>query len=290
MDTSTLPASPRAPLGVIGGSGFYEFFDDAERVRVDTPFGPPSDDLVIGRVGDRSVAFLARHGAGHRFAPHLVSYRANLWALRSVGVRQVLSPCAVGSLVPEIGPGTLVLPDQVIDRTWGRPSSVWTGEVVGGPDERGPVVHAPFAEPYCPHGRAAVAAAAREVGFEVEPGGTIVVVNGPRFSSAAESRMNRAAGGTVVGMTAMPEAAIARELALCFTTVALVTDHDAGVHGQPAVSHAEVLRVFAANIGRLKDVIRTALPALPADEDDASATCACRRALDGVELPRPLPG
>jgi len=271
----------RASIGVIGGSGFYSFLDDAERVSVSTPFGDPSDDLMIGEVGGRQVAFLARHGQGHRFPPHLVNYRANLWALRSVGVHQVIAPCAVGSLRPEQGPGTLVIPDQVVDRTFGRAHTVY--------DEVGPVVHVSFADPYCPQGRSVLLESARAQVDTVVDGGTMVVINGPRFSSRAESQWHQAAGWQVVGMTGMPEASIARELAMCFTTAALVTDHDAGVEGGPSVSHAEVMRVFADNIDRLKAVLRDTIERLPADEDDESASCPCRRALDGQDLPITLP-
>jgi len=281
--TETSPAArpadaPRADLGVIGGSGFYEFLTHAERVPVTTPFGDPSDDLVIGELEGRRVAFLARHGRDHRFQPHKVNYRANLWALRSVGVRQVLAPCAVGSLREELGPGTIVVPDQVVDRTWGRAHTVY--------EEEGPVVHVGFADPYCPHGRQVVA----DAGKQVEDGGTLVVINGPRFSSKAESRWHQQAGWTVVGMTGMPEAALARELAMCFTTIALVTDHDAGVHGGEAVTHEEVLRVFAKNVEGLKQLLRSTLAAMPETEPDATASCPCRRALDGITLPAPLPG
>ncbi|MGE9807797.1 S-methyl-5'-thioadenosine phosphorylase [Janibacter sp. G1551] len=275
-------------VGIIGGSGFYEFFEDAERVRVTTPFGDPSDDVVIGSVGGRRVAFLARHGQGHTFPPHRVNYRANLWALRSVGVRQVLAPCAVGSLRPELGPGTVVVPDQVVDRTSGRAHTAF--------DAVGPVVHIGFADPYCPRGREVALTAARSARAEssahVEDGGTLVVINGPRFSSRAESRMHRQLGFDIVGMTGMPEASVARELAMCFTTVALVTDHDAGVEGEEGVepvTHDEVLRVFAANIEGLKGILRDAVVALPADETDDVATCGCRRALDGMKLPIELP-
>ena len=274
--------SPRADLGVIGGSGFYEFLTGAERVAVPTPFGDPSDELVIGDLDGRRVAFLARHGRDHRFQPHRVNYRANLWALRSVGVRQILSPCAVGSLREELGPGAIVVPDQVVDRTWGRPHTLY--------EEEGPVVHVGFADPYCPHGRQVVVDAARSAGKQVEDGGVLVVINGPRFSSKAESRWHQQAGWDVVGMTAMPEASLARELAMCFTTIALVTDHDAGVHGGEAVTHQEVLQVFARNVEGLKQVLRSALAAMPETEPDESASCPCRRALDGVALPTPLPG
>jgi len=273
--------SPRADLGVIGGSGFYEFLTGAERVAVSTPFGEPSDELVIGDLDGRRVAFLARHGRDHRFQPHRVNYRANLWALRSVGVRQILSPCAVGSLREELGPGAIVVPDQVVDRTWGRPHTLY--------EEEGPVVHVGFADPYCPHGRQVVVDAARSAGKQVEDGGVLVVINGPRFSSKAESRWHQQAGWDVVGMTAMPEASLARELAMCFTTIALVTDHDAGVHGGEAVTHQEVLQVFARNVEGLKQVLRSALAAMPETEPDESASCPCRRALDGVALPTPLP-
>jgi 5'-methylthioadenosine phosphorylase len=284
MTPSTVPpitGSARAEIGVIGGSGFYEFLTDAERVSVGTPFGDPSDDVLIGDVEGRRVAFLARHGQGHRFPPHRVNYRANLWALRSVGVRQVLAPCAVGSLKPEHGPGTIVVPDQVVDRTWGRDHTVYDGV--------GPVVHVGFADPYCPRGRDVVLTAGRAAGKNMVDNGTLVVINGPRFSSRAESLWHQQAGWTVVGMTGMPEAGIARELAMCFTTIALVTDHDAGVDGGEAVTHDEVLKVFARSLDGLKAVIRSAIGAMPAAEDDALATCACRRSLDGLRLPITLP-
>ena len=271
----------RAEIGVIGGSGFYMFLTDTERVSVSTPFGEPSDDLLIGEVEGRRVAFLARHGQGHRFPPHRVNYRANLWALRSVGVRQVLAPCAVGSLKPEHGPGTIVVPDQVVDRTWGREHTIYDGV--------GRVVHVAFADPYCPRGREAATHAARAAGKNVVDAGTLVVINGPRFSSRAESLWHQQTGWTVVGMTGMPEASIARELAMCFTTVALVTDHDAGVDGGQAVTHDEVLKVFARSIDSMKSVMKATIVALPTTDDDATATCPCRRSLDGLKLPFTLP-
>jgi len=273
--------SVRADIGVIGGSGFYEFLTDTERISVTTPFGDPSDDVVIGDLAGRRVAFLARHGQGHRFPPHRVNYRANLWALRSVGVRQVLAPCAVGSLKPQHGPGAIVVPDQVVDRTWGRDHTVY--------DAVGPVVHVGFADPYCPRGREAVIDAGHAAGKKMVVAGTLVVINGPRFSSRAESLWHQQAGWTVVGMTGMPEASIARELAMCFTTIALVTDHDAGVDGGEGVTHEEVLRVFASSLDGLKAVLKSAIGALPGLEDDISATCPCRRSLDGLKLPFALP-
>jgi 5'-methylthioadenosine phosphorylase len=269
--------SSTAEIGIIGGSGFYSFLTDPELVVVDTPFGEPSAPVAMGRLAGRPVAFLPRHGTAHQFPPHRVNYRANLWALRSVGVRQVLAPSAVGSLRAELEPGTVVVPDQVVDRTWGRPHTVF--------DATGAVVHVSFGDPYCPRGRRAVVGARDDV----VDGGTLVVVNGPRFSSRAESAWHAAQGWSVVGMTGQPEAAIARELALCFTCVTLVTDHDAGVAGGAAVTHAQVLKLFAANIDRLKELLVTAVTALPAYESDAEATCDCRRVLDGMDLPFELP-
>lgn len=277
-----MTSAQRADIGVIGGSGFYSFFDDPERISVDTPFGAPSDDIVLGDVDGRRVAFLARHGQGHRYPPHLVNYRANLWALRSVGVRQVLAPCAVGSLRAEHTPGTLLVPDQVVDRTSGRASTVY--------DEVGPVVHVSFADPYCPQGRSALLTGAGEHFDHLVDGGTLVVIGGPRFSSRAESQWHQAAGWSVVGMTGMPEASIARELAMCFSTACLITDNDAGVEGGgESVTHEEVMRVFGDNIERLKVALREAISRLPEAESDDAATCPCRRVLDGQELPITLP-
>jgi 5'-methylthioadenosine phosphorylase len=273
--------SARADIGVIGGSGFYAFLADTERLSITTPFGDPSDDVLIGDLDGRRVAFLARHGQGHRFPPHRVNYRANLWALRSVGVRQVLAPCAVGSLKPEHGPGSIVVPDQVVDRTWGRDHTIY--------DAVGPVVHVGFSDPYCPRGREAVISAGRAAGTPMVDQGTLVVINGPRFSSRAESIWHQQAGWTVVGMTGMPEAAIARELAMCLTTVALVTDHDAGVDAGEAVTHEEVLKVFAQSLDGLKSLLTSTIAAMPAAEDDESAVCSCRRSLDGLRLPFALP-
>lgn len=272
---------PRADIGVIGGSGFYSFFDSPERVHVDTPFGAPSDDIVIGDVDGRRVAFLARHGQGHRYPPHLVNYRANLWALRSVGVRQVIAPCAVGSLQAEHTPGTLLVPDQVVDRTAGRAGTVY--------DEVGPVVHVSFADPYCPQVRSALLESTGNHFARTVDRGTLVVIGGPRFSSRAESQWHQAAGWSVVGMTGMPEASIARELAMCFGTACLITDNDAGVEGGEAVTHEEVMRVFADNIEHLKVALREAISRLPAPESDDEATCPCRRVLDGMDLPITLP-
>jgi 5'-methylthioadenosine phosphorylase len=264
-----------ASIGVIGGSGFYEFLDSADEVSVQTPFGPPSDPLVIGELAGQRVAFIPRHGRDHRFPPHKIPYRANLWALRSVGVRQVIAPSAVGSLTAAHGPGTLVIPDQVVDRTWGREHTIY---------DEGGAVHVSFADPYCPVGRAQAIAAARAADWELLPSGTLVIINGPRFSSRAESQWYAAQGWTIVGMTGAPEAALARELALCYTPIALVTDTDAGVEEGEGVTHDDVLAMFAANVGRLRDLLIQVITDLPAERD-----CPCPHVLDGMKLPITLP-
>jgi 5'-methylthioadenosine phosphorylase len=267
---------PRAEVGVIGGSGLYALLD-GDSVEVETPWGPPSDPLTIADVGGRSVAFVPRHGKDHRHPPHRVNYRANIWALRAVGVRQVLAPCAVGSLKVEHGPGTVVVPDQLVDRTWGRAHTFY--------DDPGKVVHVAYADPYCTNGRVAALEAGRAGELPVVDGGTLVVVNGPRFSSRAESRWHQSQGWSIVGMTAAPEGALARELALCLTSVALVTDLDAGLETGEGVTHADVMRVFAQNVEKVRDLVVDAIGRLPGPDDD----CTCRHALDGQPLPFDLP-
>ncbi len=266
-----------ASVGVIGGSGFYEFLDDAREVEVPTPFGLPSDLLTIGTVAGRSVAFLPRHGRDHRYPPHRIPYLANLWALRSVGVRQVLAPSAVGSLTAEHGPGTLVIPDQLVDRTSGRAQTYYAD---------GGAVHVAFADPYCPAGSAVAVRAGRSAEWEPVTGGTLVVIEGPRFSTRAESRWYAAQGWTIVGMTGHPEAVLARELALCYTPLCLVTDTDAGVEAGEGVTHEEVMAVFAENLTRMRGLLMSVIEALPAED---RAGCGCSSALDGLKLPIELP-
>ncbi|MFG2722556.1 S-methyl-5'-thioadenosine phosphorylase [Streptomyces sp. NPDC048416] len=274
-----------AEIGVIGGSGFYSFLDDVTEVQVDTPYGAPSDSLFLGEIAGRKVAFLPRHGRGHHLPPHRINYRANLWALRSVGVRQVLGPCAVGGLRQEYGPGTLLVPDQLVDRTKGRAQTFFDGLPLS--DGTVPnVVHTTFADPYCPDGRKAALAAADGRGWQAVDGGTMVVIEGPRFSTRAESRWHAAMGWSVVGMTGHPEAVLARELGLCYTSMSLVTDLDAGAETGEGVSHTEVLRVFGENVARLRDVLFDAVAALPATEDRA---CLCTHVHDGWDLGIELP-
>ncbi|MBF9129305.1 S-methyl-5'-thioadenosine phosphorylase [Plantactinospora sp. S1510] len=265
---------PQAEVAVIGGSGLYALLEGATEHRVETPYGPPSDPITVARVGGRSVAFLPRHGRDHRHPPHLIPYRANLWALRAIGVRQILAPCAVGGLRPELGPGAFVVPDQLIDRTSGRAQTYY---------DRG-AVHVSFADPYCPVGRRTVLAATAGHGIDAHDGGTMVVVEGSRFSTRAESRWFSSIGGSVINMTGHPEAVLARELALCYTAVALVTDLDAGVEGGHGVTQEEVFRVFGENTSRLREVLLDAVVRLSAER-----ACPCPHSLDGIKLPIELP-
>ncbi len=259
-----------ADIAVIGGTGFYSFLDDPEEVVVDTPYGAPSAPVSLGTVAGRSVAFLPRHGLHHEHPPHGIPYRANLWALRSLGVRQVLAPCAVGGLGDSVAPGDVVVPDQLVDRTTRRvPSYVETG-----------AVHLPFADPYCPGVSAALAGAAADVRL----GGTMVVIEGPRFSTRAESRHYADQGWTLINMTGAPEAALAREMRMCYASLALVTDMDAGAESGEGVGQEEVFALFRANLERLTGLLGDAITALP--EPDG---CSCSTWADGIELSYEVP-
>jgi 5'-methylthioadenosine phosphorylase len=261
--------SGRAEIGVFGGSGFYELLTDADEIAVETPYGDPSAPVVVGSIGGRSVAFLPRHGRGHRYPPHGIPYRANLWAMRALGVTQVLGPCAAGSLRPDVRPGDFVVCDQLVDRTSGRAQTFY--------DDR--AVHVSFADPYCPSGRAAALEAAAAAGIRAHDGGTMVVVEGPRFSTRAESEWYASLGWSVVNMTGHPEAVLARELELCYTSIALITDYDVGVPGVPPVTADEVFRVFSSNNARLRELLDRLVPALP-----EVRTCACGSALSGADF------
>lgn len=253
----------RAEIGVIGGSGFHHLFDEeaTERMHITTPYGEPSDALTVGGVSGRMVAFLPRHGSDHTIPPHRINYRANLWALDSLGVTRVVAPCAVGSLRAELAPGHVVTCDQFIDATKGRRDDTF----FDGPE----VAHLSAPRPYCSVMRAAAAAASRAAGLTAHDAGTVVVIEGPRFSTEAESRRYRQMGGDVLNMTQYPEVVLARELGICYTALALVTDYDAGlVDGEAsAVTQEDVLRVFAAKISLLRHAVLQLVAALPEARD-----------------------
>jgi 5'-methylthioadenosine phosphorylase len=261
-------------LGVIGGSGFYTFFESpfgskARDINLDTPYGEPSAPITVGTIGEHEVAFLPRHGAKHEFSAHTVPYRANMWALRKLGVRRVFAPCAVGSLKPECGPGAVVVPDQLVDRTNGRADTYFDSGAI----------HVDFADPYCPTLRAAVTGLPGVV-----DGGTMVVIQGPRFSTRAESRWFASAGFSLVNMTGYPEAVLARELEICYATIALVTDLDAGVTAGEGVKAVDVFAQFERNMDLFKKLVRAAIGRVAAER-----TCTHCLAHAGVTLPFELP-
>jgi 5'-methylthioadenosine phosphorylase len=243
-----------AEVGIFGGTGFYELLDESNEREVETPYGAPSAPVTVGTLAGRRVAFLPRHGRQHEFAPHAIPYRANVWAMHELGVRSLIAPCAVGSLQPHIQPEEFVVVDQLVDRTWGRADSYHL---------TGPVSHVGFADPYDAGLRAALVAAGGDAGITVHDGGTVVVVQGPRFSTKAESAWFRAQGWAVVGMTGYPEAVLAAELGVPYAAVALVTDHDAGIDGVEPVSQEVVFAVLARNVDRVRTLLMAALPALP---------------------------
>jgi 5'-methylthioadenosine phosphorylase len=260
------PAPISAEIGVFGGSGFYAFLDDVVEVPVHTPYGPPAAAVAVGTVGDRRVAFLPRHGVHHELPPHRVDFRANVWALHSLGVQRVIGPCAAGSLRPDRRPGEMVVLDQLVDRTSGRSKDTFfDGGVVG---------HLSFSDPYCAELGPLAAAAARAAGVTVQRGGTVVVVPGPRFSTRAESASFRAAGWDVINMTQYPEAYLCRELGLCYCGVALVTDYD-NLPDERPVTMDEVFAVLRANVDRTRSMLFSLIPSLPAER-----SCTCASALD----------
>jgi 5'-methylthioadenosine phosphorylase len=260
-----------AEVAVIGGTGFYSFLDNAVEHRVETPYGDPSAPVAVGTVAGRQVAFLPRHGKDHELPPHRINYRANQWALRSLGVRQVLAPCAVGGLRPDVAPGDVVVPDQLVDRTHRRVASY----VESG------ACHLPFADPYCARLGDAVLASAPDV----RGGGTMVVVEGPRFSTRAESQSYAAQGWSLINMTGSPEAPLAREMRQCYAAIALVTDMDAGVESGQGVGQEEVFALFRANLARLTTLLSDVIGQLPAADG-----CSCASWADGMELTYQIPG
>ncbi|HYP48459.1 MAG TPA: S-methyl-5'-thioadenosine phosphorylase [Thermoleophilaceae bacterium] len=253
-------------VGIFGGSGLYRLLDEVEEVAVDTPYGPPSARVRIGAIEGTPVAFMPRHGDEHSLPPHRINYRANLWAMRSVGVRRIIGPCACGSLKAELGPGTFVICDQFVDRTSAREDTFYDGPQT---------THVSAAHPYCADLSQILAESARELEIPVVEGGTVVVIQGPRFSTRAESRWYAAAGWDVINMTQYPEAWLARELELCYANVSLVTDYDAGLEGMPEVppvSTEQAIGVFAENLDRLHALLFRAVPKIGSQPDDLCAS------------------
>jgi len=262
-------------IGVIGGSGVYEMAElvDVREERIETPFGDPSDVYVVGRLGSQPVAFLPRHGRGHRILPSELNFRANIHGFKALGADAILSISAVGSLREHIAPGSVVIPDQFIDRTRGRVSTFFGDGVVA---------HVAFADPFCPSLRATMAAAAGEAGGTVHDGGTYVCMEGPQFSTRAESSLYRDWGGDVVGMTNLQEAKLAREAELCFTALAMATDYDCWRSAEADVAIEDILAVLAANSELAKKAV-----SIVAESIDHERTCTCRNALDNAIITDP---
>jgi 5'-methylthioadenosine phosphorylase len=263
----------RADIGVFGGSGFYSLIENAREVTIETPYGAPSDKLALGEIAGKRVAFLPRHGKDHRFPPQVINYRANLYAMKMLGVKRIIAPTACGSLKAEVKPGSMVVADQLVDRTTGRKDTYYDGPIT---------THVSFADPYCPTMRPIAIEALRSLNIETHEEGTVVVIQGPRFSTRAESRWFSAAGWEVINMTQYPEAYLARELEMCYVNISLITDYDVGlegVGGVEPVSHHEVIEVFNKNNARVKNGINAIIQKLDLKQD-----CKCQHALEGARV------
>jgi 5'-methylthioadenosine phosphorylase len=260
-------ANAVADIGIFGGSGFYKLLENAEERWVETPYGAPSDTVMIGTLGGKRVAFLPRHGAKHLLPPHKINFRANLWAMKSLGVSRIISPCAAGSLQKHVAPGSFVVCDQYVDRTSGRTDTFYDGPIS---------THVSAAEPYCPELRDLAIKAGKKAGIQIHEKGTVVVIQGPRFSTKAESRWFTQAGWEVINMTQYPEAHLARELEMCVVNVSLITDYDSGLVGDvDPVSHTEVIKVFNDNLSKLQKLLVGLLETIPSDRGN----CQCSTVL-----------
>ena len=254
-----------AEIGIIGGSGIYspDFIKDVEEVKVYTPFGEPSDFILIGYVGDRKVAFIPRHGRGHRIPPHMINYRANIWALKELGAKRILAPSAVGSLQEEIKPGNFVIPDQFIDMTKRRCYTFYDG---------GKVAHVSLADPFCPELRKVLIEGCKALGLSHHEAGTYVCIEGPRFSTRAESALFKSWGAHIIGMTLVPEVNLAREAEICYVTIAMVTDYD--VWAERPVTASEVAKTMAENVEKVRKLLEFVIPRIPKERK-----CPCKEAL-----------
>jgi len=266
-------SEPRADIGVFGGSGFYSFLEDVEDYAIETPYGAPSDRVTIGEIGGHRVAFIPRHGAKHQHPPHMINYRANLYAMKELGVGRIIGPCASGSLQVNVKPGDFALCDQFVDRTKGRLDTFFDGPIS---------THVSAAEPYCGQMRGVAADIGREQGLSIHETGTVVVVQGPRFSTKAESLWFSRQGWQVINMTQYPEAYLARELEICYMNISLITDWDVGLEDHPdikPVTMEEVIKTFDDNNAKLRELLFKLIPALPAEK-----TCGCGSALEGARF------
>lgn len=257
-----------AEIGIIGGTGVYDpgLLEDARSIKVYTPYGEPSDYVTVGVFKGRRVAFLPRHGKGHRIPPHKINYRANIWAFKELGITRIVAPSAVGSLKEEMEPGHIVIPDQFIDRTRSRSSTFYEG---------GYVAHVSTADPFCPVLRKIAVSTAKKLKLDAHQDGTYVCIEGPRFSTRAESKMFRQWGAHIIGMTLVPEVVLAREQEMCYVNIATVTDYD--VWADKPVSADEVVETLKKNVDKTKKMLENIIPQIPKKRD-----CACAHALEGA--------
>ncbi len=269
-------SEPAAQIGIIGGSGLYEMegVTGAHEIAVETPFGPPSDGIVLGTLEGRKVAFLPRHGRGHRLLPSEINFQANVYALKTLGVERILSVSAVGSLKEKYAPLHLVIPDQFVDRTFKRASTFFG---------RGLVAHVAFAHPFCAELGRVLGAAGRTAGATVHEGGTYICIEGPQFSTRAESELYRSWGMDIIGMTNLTEARLAREAEVCYSTLAMVTDYDCWHPDHDAVTADEIIKNLVANAATAKGVLRAAVKGLP----DVARRCECASALSHALVTAP---
>lgn len=263
----------KADIGIIGGSGLYEFFKEGEWVDVKTPYGKPSDKIFLATFKNKKIAFLPRHGRKHQFPPHKINYRANLFAFKKLGVKRIIAPAAAGSLQPNVQRGDFVVCDQFIDRTNSRKDTFFDGPKT---------IHISAADPYCPELRKIAIKACQKNKIKVYPKGTVVVIQGPRFSTRAESKWFSKMGWEVINMTQYPEAILARELEICYVNISLITDYDVGLEGLKGIEPVtcdEVIKTFKQNTENVKKVILDMIKMMP-----EKPTCKCHEALKGAEI------
>lgn len=271
----------QAEIGIIGGSGMYEFFKDGKWVDIKTPYGKPSDKVFLTEYKNRKIAFLPRHGRKHQFPPHKINYRANLFAFKKLGVKRIIAPAAAGSLQPNVKRGDFVVCDQFVDRTTSRKDTFFDGSTSRQARCKR-TVHISSAEPYCPELREIAITACLKNKIRVYKKGTVVVIQGPRFSTRAESRWFSKMGWEVINMTQYPEVILARELEMCYVNISLITDYDVGLEGQKGIKPVtvdEVMKVFGQNIENVKKVILDMIEIIP-----EKPSCKCNEALKGAEI------
>lgn len=261
----------QAQIGVFGGSGFYSFLDNVIEIAVETPYGMPASKVAIADIHGKKVAFLPRHGKNHEYPPHKIPYRANLWVMKSLGVKQIIGPNACGSLQSNVKPGDFVVCDQFIDRTYCREQTFYDGPIT---------THVSAADPYCPILRDIAINKSKALNIPVHDKGTVVVIQGPRFSTRAESKWFASQGWEVINMTQYPECYLARELEMCYVNISLITDFDVGLEGQGGikpVTHEEVIKIFTENNAKVKELLMQMIK-----EIDPAKACSCQAALTGA--------